>query len=579
MESHAFLDPARRSANRSLILLLLLLVLPSFAAAQSHDASASSVSITEVKKLYEQQNWDAVLRAVPAQSQGPAELLLYRGLALARLERWREARAAFSEGRALAPNDPRFPEELAGIAYRQKDFSNAKGELRRALALHPADAYANDFLASIYFQEGNLEAALKYWNRAGKPILSRLTMDPTPAIHPLILDRAFTFSPGEIWTRESFLATQARLQALDLYPGMYFALQPHDDNSFDLAVHASERQTLPTNRWEVLLSFFRELPYQAIHPEFYDLDHAGLTWTSTYRWDDQKRLVSSELTAPLFANPAIRYRLYFDGRNENWNLTNSFLPSSPAFSRLNLQKAAAGAELRFLQGGFWQWTAGVEYSYRDFRNLYGLAPQAAPFFSSGSSIALRSSLQRWLIRFPERRFTLQASANGELGTFYRDPLGRYARAEGTLAARWLPKARGDDYDTQISLHSGGTSGYVPFDELFTLGFDRDTPLWLRGHPGLQDGQKGNAPLGRDYVLVNAETSKVLYRNGFFTVKAGPFLDTGDVYDPSGYFGSTHWLWDTGLQTKISVLNRFQIVLGYGKDLRTGRNSFFTTVLP
>jgi hypothetical protein len=156
-------------------------------------------------------------------------------------------------------------------------------------------------------------------------------------------------------------------------------------------------------------------------------------------------------------------------------------------------------------------------------------------------------------------------------------LGRYGRLEGTLAARWLPKARGDDYETQVSLRGGRTIGDVPFDELFTLGFDRDTPLWLRGHPGLEDAQKGNAPLGRNYVLVNAETDKIVYRNGIFTVKAGPFLDTGKTYDPSGYFGSPKWLWDTGVQAKIRVLGGVQIVLGYGKDLRSGRNSFFTTV--
>ena len=219
------------------------------------------------------------------------------------------------------------------------------------------------------------------------------------------------------------------------------------------------------------------------------------------------------------------------------------------------------------------------FPVREHGNLYGVSPQSAPFFTNGSAIALRSSIQRCLVRYPERRFTLNSRADAELGTFFRDPLGRYARIEGTLAARWFPRARGDDYDTQIILRSGGTSGSVPFDDLFTLGFDRDTQLWLRGHPGLQAGQKGDAPLGRDYVLVNAEADKTLYRNGIITWKAGPFLDTGNVYDPSPYFGSPHWLCDTGVQTKIKVLGRFQIVLGYGKDLRSGRDSFFTTVLP
>jgi hypothetical protein len=233
--------------------------------------------------------------------------------------------------------------------------------------------------------------------------------------------------------------------------------------------------------------------------------------------------------------------------------------------------------MRLIESGRWEWTAGVKYSYREFRNLYGIPTGATAFFTNGSAAALRSSVQRWLVRFPERRFTLDSRASGEFGTFFKDPLGKYGRLEATLAARWLPKARSDDYETQVGLHGGGTIGDVPFDELFTLGFDRDTPLWLRGHPGLRNGQKGDAPLGRDYVLINSETDKILYRNGIFTVKAGPFLDTGKTYDPSTYFGSQKWFWDTGLQTKIKVLGQFQVVLGYGKDLRSGRNSFFTTI--
>jgi tetratricopeptide (TPR) repeat protein len=575
MERHRALDAAGRAAKRRLIFFLLIFLLPVRALAQAADPAAERLS--EMRNLYEAGNWDGVVRAVAQSPDEPPDLLLYRGLALARLERWDEAKAAFSAGREKAPGDPRFLIELAGIAYREKRFSEAKRELRRALSMNPKDEYANNFLASIYFQEGNLEAALKYWNRTGKPKLEDLTFEPAPTLRPLVLDRAFAFARGAEWQREQFLTTQARLRALDLYPGMFFELRARDDGSFDLGFHAAERNGWGSSKYEGAVSFLRDLPFQAVDPEFYNLGRAGVNWVSTYRWDDEKRRVFTEVSSPVFQNPAARFRVYFDGRNENWNITNTFIPGSPAFSRLNLEKATAGAEMRFIESGRWEWSAGVEYSYRDFRNLFGIPSSAAPFFTNGPALALKSNVQRWLIRFPERRFTLNSRGSGEFGTFFRDPLGRYGRLEGTLAARWLPRARGDDYETQVSLHGSRTIGDVPFDELFTLGFDRDTPLWLRGHPGLQDGQKGDAPLGRNYVLVNAETDKILYHNGIFTLKAGPFVDTGRTYDPSGFFGSPKWLWDTGVQTKIRVLGGVQVVFGYGKDLRSGRNSFFTTV--
>ena len=575
MEGHGALDAACRAAKRRLIFFLLLFLLPVRTLAQTGDPAPEKLS--ETKKLYDAGNWDAVVRAVAQSPEEPADLLLYRGLALAQLQRWEEAKAAFSAGREKAPGDPRFLIELAGIAYRAKEFPEAKRNLRRALAMNPVDEYANNFLASIYFQEGNLEAALKYWNRTGKPKLGDLTFEPALKLRPLVTDRAFSFARGGEWQREQFLTTQARLRALDLYPGMLFELRAHDYGSFDLGFHAAERNGWGSSKWAGLISLLRDTPYQAVDPEFYNLGREGANWVSTYRWDDEKRRVFTEVAAPVFENPAARFRVYFDGRNENWNITNTFIPGSPSFTRLNMEKVTAGAEIRFIESGRWEWNAGMEYSYREFRNLFGITSAAAPFFTDGSAIALRSGVQRWLIRFPERRFTLNSSASGEFGTFFRDPLGRYGRLEGTLGARWLPKARGDDYETQVSLRGGRTIGDVPFDELFTLGFDRDTPLWLRGHPGLQEGQKGDAPLGRNYVLVNAEADKIVYRNGILTVKAGPFLDTGKTYDPSGYFGSPKWLWDTGAQAKIRVLGGVQVVLGYGKDLRSGRNSFFTTV--
>ena len=575
MESHRALDAACCAAKPRLIFFLLLFLLPVRALAQTGDPAAAKLS--EIEKLYEAGNWDGVARAVPQSPEEPADFLLYRGLALAHLQRWEEARAAFAAGRERAPVDPRFLIELAGIAYREKQFAEAKRDLRLAVAMDPKDEYANNFLASIYFQEGNLEAALKYWNRAGKPRLEDLTFEPALKLRPLVVDRAFAFASGGEWHREQYLTTQARLRALNLYPGMFFELRAHDDGTFDLGFHAAERNGWGSTKWEGLASLLRDTPYQAVDPEFYNLGRSGVNWVSTYRWDDEKRRVFTEVAAPVFQNPAVRFRVYFDGRNENWNISNTFTPVSPSLARLNLEKAEAGAEMRFIENGRWEWSAGVEYSYREFRNVFGSSSAAAPFFTNGSAIALRSSVQRWLIRLPERRFTLNSSGRGEFGTFFRDPLGRYGRVEGKLAARWLPRARGDDYETQVSLRGGRTIGDVPFDELFTLGFDRDTPLWLRGHPGLQDGQKGNAPLGRNYMLVNAETDKIIYRNGIFTLKAGPFLDTGKTYDPSGYFGSPKWLWDTGAQAKIRVLGGVQVVLGYGKDLRSGRNSFFTTV--
>jgi tetratricopeptide (TPR) repeat protein len=558
-----------------LIFLLFLLFLSNRALPQATLSTTDRIS--EVKKLYEAGRWSEVVQAVPESPDEAADLELYRGLALAQLQRWGEAKKAFEAGLVRNPRDTRLLVELAGIAYREKQLSRAKKELRRALAIDMRDDYANNFLASIYFLEGNLEAALKYWNRAGMPKLEDLTFDPQPRLNPLLLDRAFAFSRGSEWRRDQFLTTQARLEGLDLFPYMLFELEAQADGSFDLGFHGSERNGWGSTKWEGLISLLRGLPYQSVYPEFYNLDRGGLNWRSLVRWDDEKRRVFTEIAAPLGENPEVRYRIYFDGRNENWDLRNTIAPSTPSSAHLNLEKAVVGVEIQSVVNGRWQWKSGVEYSYRKFRNVAGVPPQTAAFFTDGSAIALRSRVGRSLVRFPERRFTLDSSVNGEFGTFFKNPLGRYGRMEGSLRVDWFPQAEGEDYEMQGDLRGGRTFGKVPFDELFMLGFERDNDLWLRGHPGLRNGEKGNAPLGRNYVLANWEMNKIAYKGAFFTVKVGPFVDSGKIYDPSGNFGSPKWLWDTGIQAKIRLLGSLEFVLGYGKDLRSGNNSFFTTV--
>ncbi|HEV7966706.1 MAG TPA: tetratricopeptide repeat protein [Candidatus Acidoferrales bacterium] len=554
--------------------LLALLLFPS-GNAVSQTAPPSADRLSEVRQLYEAERWNDVVQAVPESPDGEADLQLYRGLSLAQLKRWEDAEKTFRAALLRHPRDARFLVELAGIAYREKRFAEAKRYLRRALAINPADSYSDDFLASIYFLQDNLEAALKYWNRADKPKLSDLAFAPQPTLNPLLLDRTFAFSRGSVWSREQFLTTEALLESLDLFPRTRLDLVAQPDGSFDLKFYGSERNAWGATKWDFPLSLLRGLPYQSVDPEFYDLGGKGLNWRSLVRWDDEKRRFSTEIAAPLGENPAIRYRVYLQGLNENWNLSHTIAPATLA--GVNLEKAVAGAGIHYIWSGRWQWDAAAEYSYRKFRNPLGIPAQAALFFTNGSALAARSAIRRSLLRFPEDRFTLDSSVTGEVGTFFAAPLDRYARVQGSLQAHWLPETRGDDFETQLQLRAGRTFGNVPFDELFMLGFDRDNDLWMRGHPGLRDGEKGNAPLGRNYVLVNAETDKIVHRAAFFTVKAGPFLDTGDIFDPSGYFGSSRWMWDTGIQAKIRVLGSFEFVLGYGKDLRSGQNSFFTTV--
>jgi len=282
---------------------------------------------------------------------------------------------------------------------------------------------------------------------------------------------------------------------------------------------------------------------------------------------------------PLYGNPSLRLRLYADARNENWNLTQTFLGTGTPLTDLNMRRAAVGAEMSAIVNGRWSWSAGTEIAHRNFRNLGGhTSPAEIAFFTDATSVAAWLGVRRTLLRVPERRFTLDSSAEARAGREYADGLGPFATLSGSLRAHWFPHAKGDDFELQVRLRAGATAGKATLDELFQLGIERDNDLWLRGHAGTLDGRKGAAPLGRRFFLANWEMDKNIYRNGFFTVKLGPFLDSGAVDDSSGLFGSQRWLWDAGTQCKVRVLGNLTIVLSYGRDLPGGRNVFYGTVL-
>ena len=137
-----------------------------------------------------------------------------------------------------------------------------------------------------------------------------------------------------------------------------------------------------------------------------------------------------------------------------------------------------------------------------------------------------------LWRLPERRLTLDAGASSQAGRLWSEPSHSFEKLQGSLRLHWLPQSQGDDYEMQQRFRAGKTFGDVPFDELFILGLERDNDLEMRGHIGTRDGRKGSAPLGRNYFLSNWEADKNVYSNGIFTVKLGPFLDTGKITDAS-----------------------------------------------
>jgi hypothetical protein len=527
-----------------------------------------------VKAMYTAADWNGVVRAVPESADYSPELDFYRGMSLARLERWQAARTAFELGRKKAPEDTRFLTELAGVCFRLQQYRDTKSALREALKLNKNDSYANDLLATVYFLEGNLEAALKYWNVVGKPVIEQIKMEPQPQLHPVILDRAFAFAPASLLGLEEFRTTRARLALLEIFPRHRFELLPRADRKFDVLFSPAEKNGWADTKWERLYALLRGIPSLSVRLNLFNLGRTAANLESQLRFDSQKLRAFSQFSAPLGANPDWRYRFYLDSRRENWDLTRSYQGASPLLGDTRVQRLVAGAEIRNQINWRWNWKTRVEVSYRDFRDPPTVSPNAQELFLPGVSLKVAGGVERKLLRIPERQFTSEAFADLEVGKLFHDQGGRFSRMQAGIKSEWSLRAEGGDYILSSQFRAGTQGGRLPFDELFILGLERDNDLWMRGHIATDNRKRGSGFLGREYLLFSSEFDKKLYQHVYFDLRLGPSLDVGKIYDSNGDFGSNKWLWDVGILLKARLRNGITVIFSYGKDLRTGRNETY-----
>lgn len=528
------------------------------------------------KQLFEQERWSELAQLLQQSPRNSADLEFYYGVALAHLERWPEAAKALADGQRLAPTDKRFPVELAGVAFKQKKYGEARHDLHRALRLDPKDEYANEFLATVYFLQGNLEAALKYWNRLGKPQIAEVRSQPALKVRPALLDHAFAFAPASTLTLDELLASNVRLRGLEIFPTYKLNLEARPDGKFDAIFRAQELNGFGNSKLQALVRMFSGALYEEITPEFYNLHGLGTNIISLARFDTDKRRAVGAIDGPLGGSPKWRYRVGGDFRNENWTVQTSFTGPSTFLGATNLRRESVGGEITRFAGARLSWTAGVELSHRDFRNVVPGVALSPELLAKGYQIKQKAQFTYELWRSPEKRLTISTSGNSQAGRLWSQPGQSFEKLQGTVGMHWFPREQGDDYEMQWRAHAGKTFGQIPFDELFMLGMDRDNDLPLRAHIGTRHGEKGSAPLGRNYFLSNWESDKHVYSNGILTVKLGPFVDTGKILDSSTTLGPHKWLFDLGPQAKLSVLG-VGVVLLYGKDLRTGNNAFYTDV--
>ena len=569
MERRRQLDASRRPAVRSLTCLPVSIPLFIFLFFCVASAQTAAPDLHHVEELFHQERWQEIVALSPAAGDS-ADLCFYYGSALTHLGRLGEAKEALQFGFRAHPTDPRFPVELAGVAFKQQKYPEAQSWLEQALRLSPGDAYSNDFLATIFFLQGNLDAAVKYWNKILKPRIESVSAEPSPRLDPVLLDHAFAFSPASTLKLADLKTSEARIAQLGVFTTSYFDLQARDDGSFDLVFRNLERSGCGGNRWACLLNIVGSTPAQTVRFDYFDIHQQAINLQSLYRWDSEKRRLVGEIEMPVSANPKWHFGLDADLRNENWGIRSSFSGPAPLLGAFNLKRQAAGVEFSDVMGARWSWSTQAEFSHRAYHNVLTgvLTPE---MLAGGAQLKQSFTLCANLLRWPERRLTIDSDTTAAVFRLWSGNGRNFSRIGGGFRLHWFPQHGGDNYEVQHTLRAGQTFGDPPFDELFVLGVLGDTDLLMRAHIATRDGKKGSAPLGRNYFLSNWEATRNISPIALVKLKVGPFVDTGKMTDPLSGLGSHQWLWDVGAQVKVQVFS-FRVTLSYGRDLRSGRNA-------
>ncbi len=535
---------------------------------------AQAESDARARPLFEARQWSELIRQFPPAPDDTPDMHLRRGIAQARLEHWDAARAEFESGLRKAPEDARLATELAGVAFRQGRRRDARRLLGLALRLRPHDEYATGFLATIHLLDGNARAALKVWNRIGAPRVEAIREVTRSGLDPALMDRALAVRPASRLLLGDYDATLRRLDLLEVFRSRALELAPRQDGAFDLELRTVEKKGLGDGWAEGIAGLLRGLPYSTVYPEFFNLRHSAVNSVSLWRWDARKRRLATSLSGPVGGDPAKRFRLDLDARDEEWDLSRAPMRAGTESPRLWVKKIEAGTSFQ-VAAGPWLLESGGSVAARDFRGALPL-PAAIVHFRDGVSLKYGFAVHNTALSSPERRFEAPWDAAVHLGKMWGEPGGRFSSITAGVSPVWYPLARGDDYRMSGRIRAGAIHGAAPLDELFSFGLERDNELGMRGHPGTDAGRKGRGPLGTAFVLASWEIDKRVAGNGLWRLSAGPFVDTGRMWDGRGAFGTSAWLADTGVQSHVSVLRILSLTLSFGRDLRSGGHALYFT---
>ncbi len=551
----------RRQVNLWHFLLLLLLFDPILTAESRVHQSEFDSLLRKGRQLIDQQKLTAaeeIIREALKQRSEQPEALLLLGIVLGKQGRWEASQEVFERVLLLQPDFVSAHLELAGVQYKMGRNYESIRTLRRALVLDPNNDYAQRFLATILYLEEQQIEALYHWNRLGEPRINQIHYSTSAKTTAELLGHLFPLNEGEVLHRQQILSILWKQERFNLGPPFQWRLIPNSSGTWNLKIALRPRTTLAFPKAFLLENSARGLFQQEVAYQYPQDLGSGKHFSGSFRWDTPRKRVKAAARFPFFSSSSDALQLGFDLRDETWN----YRVSGTEFL-FQTEQLFANYEYLMRDEGSFSIHAG--YHHQLFR------------FEEGHNLSSNPHLVRvgseWNQLFSLNiADTTRLSWRSRLDTFssFGRAKSRSWQLSSAVKLYWRP-GNWSASGLKLSFRTGLSSYNLPLDHYFILGVGQDEPLPLRAHPTVENGRKGNSPMGRKYALANLEYYRQIFVWRLLEIDALTFSDSAIVSGAPFQSSEKEWFQDVGWGFHFKVMGREVLQILFGFDLKT--NSF------
>ena len=553
-------------ASLGRISLLLILVTALLKAETDAPSTPFASLLAEGKQLIQEEDFGAaeeVLHQALRQVPTNVEALFLMGLVLAKQEKWDASRKRLEQATTQDPDFLPAHLELAGVHFKLGNHSESIRILRKVLFLDPDHDYAHRFLGTLLYLEDQKIEALEQWNDAQEPRINRIRYQTAPETTAEFLQRLFPLNEGEILRRQQILDIQWKQTRFHLGPPFHWHLEPSAGDTWDLEIALPPPSTFSFPKAFLLENVTRVLFNQEVGGTVPLGAGTGRTLSGSVRWDPPRKRLQTSAQFPFVFSSADALGLDFDLRDEEWDYT-------PTGTKFDFREKHFLVDYEYLMSDRKSLSIGGGYQHQFLR--FEEVSRSLPY----SPDLLRLGLQ-W-----NQLFSLNPADTAQLHWGVR-LVGAYGLTGAKNRARQLLSTatfrwrfhRPSRARFSLSAHAGLSSSDLPLDDYFILGIGQDGPLPLRAHPTVQNGRKGNSPMGRNFALANLELHRRLVRWRIMEISGLLFSDTAVVSGGPFEFGLPAQLfYDVGAGFRLRVLGYDLAEVLFGFDLKTSSFNFW-----